>query len=295
MNTKFQRYGLTLKKALTGWSDDKVTTMSASIAYYTVFSIAPLLLIAIAAAGFFWGPEAIRGEIFGSVRGLMGDDGARAIQSFVESASLSHSGVFATVIGVVTLLVGATSLFAQLQDSLNTIWKVKSKPHSGVWPLIRQRLLSLSLILVIAFLLLVSLLMSAVISAASKFAGGFLPGNKILWYLIDVVLSLGVTTVLFAAIYKILPDVKLAWKDVWTGAMITAILFTLGKIAIGLYLGKSSVSSSYGAAGSLVVVLLWTYYSAIILLFGAEYTKFNSAAGNRRLHLKKNAVWADAA
>lgn len=288
-----KKYAKIFKNSLSGWSEDKVTTLSAAIAYYTVFSIAPLLLIAIAVAGLFWGEDAVRGEIFSSIRGLVGDQGASAIESFVQSASLSSSTVLATVMGVATLLVGATSLFAQLQESLNRIWKVKTKPHAGVWPIIRQRLLSLSLILVIAFVLLVSLIMSAVISALSKYAEGFLPGGDVVWKLVDIALSLGSTTLLFAAIYKILPDVKLRWRDVWAGAITTALLFTLGKFLIGLYLGKSSVSSSYGAAGSIVILLLWTYYSSMVLLLGAEFTRYHSLWDGKTLELKPNATWID--
>lgn len=288
---RLNEYGKIFKNSLSGWGEDRVATLSAAIAYYTVFSIAPLLLIAIAVAGLFWGEEAVRGEIFGSVRGLVGDQGAVAIQSFVESASLSASTTLATIVGVVTLIVGATSLFAQLQESLNRVWKVKTKPHAGIWPLVRQRLLSLSLILVIAFVLLVSLILSAVISAASKYAQGFLPGGSVIWRVVDIAFSLGVTTVLFAAIYKILPDVRLRWRDVWAGGLTTAVLFTIGKSLIGLYLGKSTVSSSYGAAGSLVIILLWTYYSSMVLMLGAEFTRYHSMWGGRKLELKANATW----
>jgi membrane protein len=283
-----------LKKAASGWNADQATSMSAALSYYTIFAIAPLILIAVAVSGLFFGEEASRGEIYKSIHGLLGADGAKAVQSFVEASSIKNASITATIIGVVTLLIGATTVFAQLQDSLNSIWKVTGKPGRGLWLLLRQRLLSFSLILVIAFLLLVSLLASAILSAVGEFAIVHLPGGEVLWQFLNAGVSFGLTTLLFASIYKILPDVKLSWKDVWFGGAMTAFFFTIGKMLIGLYIGKSGVTSTYGAAGSAVLILVWTYYSSAVLLFGAEVTRFYSTRSlkkHSRLELKEGAAW----
>ncbi|MBC7386276.1 MAG: YihY/virulence factor BrkB family protein [Cryobacterium sp.] len=261
-----------LKASLNNWIDDKSTTASAALAYYTIFSAAPLILIALAISGIFFGDEASRGQIFDAVRGLLGDQGAAAIEGLVEASAVKKSGIIATVIGVATLIVGSTTVFGQLQESLNAIWKVQPRPGRAFHTLFRQRLLSFSMILVIAFLLLVSLILSAGLAAAGKFASSRLPGGAVLWQGINFAVSFGFTTFLFAAIYKILPDVKLSWTHVGVGGGITALFFTIGKLLIGLYLGKSAIASTYGAASSAVIILLWTYYSAAVLLFGAEYT-----------------------
>jgi membrane protein len=283
-----------LKKAADGWVDDQSSAASAAISYYTIFAIAPLILIAVAVSGLFFGQEASSGEIYKAVHGLMGADGAKAVQSFVEASAIKDAGVIATIVGVVTLLIGATTVFAQLQDSLNSIWKVTGEPGRTAWLILRQRLLSFSLVLVIAFLLLVSLLASAALSAVGEFTVGHLPGGEALWQVLNAAVSFGITTLLFASIYKILPDVKLTWPDVWFGGAVTAFLFTVGKFLIGLYIGKSGVTSTYGAAGSAVLILLWTYYSSAVLLFGAEITRFYSLRDARRsgkLELKNGAVW----
>lgn len=262
------------KAAATGFSEDKLPTLGAALAYSTIFSIAPLLIISIAVAGWVFGPEASTGEIYRTVSGLIGDKGAQSIQDMVESASKNpDTGTFATVAGIVILLAGATGVFGQLQDSLNLIWRVQAVPGRSVSTILRQRLLSLSMVMVIAFLLLTSLVVSAVLAALGKYLNGYLPVGAGMWEAVNFVFSFLVITMLFAAIYKVLPDVHLAWGDVWRGALITSLLFTLGKFLIGLYLGRSSVASSYGAAGSLVVVLMWVYYSSVILFFGAEITR----------------------
>ena len=281
-----------LKKAFAGFSEDHISAQSAAVAYYTIFSIAPLILIAVAIAGLFFSQEASQGEIFNSISGLMGADGAKAIESFVQASSLKHTGIIATLVGLVALLIGSTTTFAQLQDSLNQIWKVKTKPTTNtIWSIVRQRLLSFSLILIIGFLLLVSLLATAILSAVGKYMEGHLWGGEALWQVLNLILSFGVTVFLFAAIYKILPDVVLRWKDVWAGGIMTALLFTIGKFLIGLYLGKSGVASTYGAAGSVIIILLWTYYSAVILLFGAECTRFYSLGLKREMKLKSGSEW----
>ena len=276
--------------AVNGWMDDQAMSLAAALSYYALFSIAPLLLISLAVAGTLFGEEASRNQIFQTFDSLIGPEGARGIQSMVESAAL-HEGasILATITGVVMLLVGATTVFGQLQDSLNRIWKVEPRPGSGFKHLIRQRVLSFSIVLVIAFLLLVSLILSAVISGMGKYFSENLPGGEALWKLAETGFSFGVTVLLFGALYKILPDVKLRWRDVGSGALITAIFFTVGKLLIGLYLGKSSVTSAYGVGGSLVVFLIWAYYSSAIVLYGAEFTAARQRAHGTKLVAKPGA------
>lgn len=262
-----------IKQTVSEWSADKAPALGAALAYYTVFSLAPLLIISIAISGFFLGEEAARGQIFDQLRALIGDQGGAAIQDMVKSASAKTSaGVVASIIGVVTLLFGASGVFGQLQTSLNTIWGVEPKPGRGIWGMIQDRFLSFGFILVVGFLLLVSLVLTAAISFVFQWVGGMSAGMAAGAQVVNAVLSFAIIA-LFALIFKYLPDVKIAWRDVWLGAAITAALFTLGKLALGMYLGRSSVSSSFGAAGSLIVLLLWVYYSAQILFFGAEFTQ----------------------
>ena len=262
-----------IKKSVLAWIDDYAPSMGAAISYYTVFSIAPLMIIVIAVAGFVWGREAVQGEIIGQLSGLIGQEGATGIQALIESADKPAKGLVATIISIGVLVVGATTVFAELQSALDRIWKAPQTPQvSGIWATVRSRLLSLGFILGLGFLILVSLISSAAIAAIGNWASGILPGWKTLLYIINTSVSLGVTTVLFAMIYKILPQVKVGWRDVWVGAGVTAILFEVGKLLIGLYIGKSSVTSSFAAAGSLVVLLVWVYYSAQIFLLGAEFT-----------------------
>ncbi len=263
-----------LKEAGSEWIEDHAPTLGAALAYYTVFSLAPLLIIIIGIAGLVFGPDAAQGQIFEQLRGLLGEAGAKSMQDLVENANAKPAtGIFVTVIGIVTLLFGASGVFGQLQTSLNAIWGVQPKPGRGVLGIIQDRILSFGFILVVGFLLLVSLLLTAAIALVGEWSGGMMPGMEFLIQLLNSVLSLAVITLLFAMLFKFLPDAKIAWHDVWIGAFITAALFTVGKFALGLYLGKSSVSSSYGAAGSLIVLLLWVYYSSQILFFGAEFTQ----------------------
>lgn len=248
--------------------------LGAALAYYTVFSLAPLLVISIAMAGLILGQEAAQGQIFDQLRGLIGDEGGRAIQDMVQSAGAkTSSGVIASIIGIITLLLGASGVFGQLQTSLNIMWGVEPKPGRGLTGMLKDRFLSFGFILVVGFLLLVSLMLSAAITFAAEWMGQISPGTEVLAQVLNLVLSFAVIALLFALIFKYLPDATIAWRDVWLGAAITAALFTLGKFALGLYLGKSSVGSSFGAAGSLVVLLVWVYYSAQILFFGAEFTQ----------------------
>lgn len=266
-----------LRETVAEWSEDNVPLLAAALAYYTIFSLAPLLLIAIAIAGAVFGEEAARGEIFGQIRGLVGPEGATAIQAMIENAGKPKSGgTVATVIGVVVLLVGASGVFGQLQTALNTIWEVKPKPERGIKNFIQSRFLSFAMVFVIGFLLLVSLVLSAVLAGISSFFGSFVPDFVIVGQAINFVISFATITVLFAGIYKFLPDVKVPWRNLWVGAGVTALLFNIGKYLLGLYLGSGGVGSTYGAAGSLVVILVWVFYSAQILLFGAEFTQVYS-------------------
>ena len=263
-----------LKKAGSEWMEDQAPTLGAALAYYTVFSLAPLLIIAIAIAGLVFGQEAAQGQIFDQLRGLLGEASGKAMQDMVQKANAQPAtGLIATLTGVVMLLFGASGVFGQLQTSLNAIWDVQPKPGRGIFGIIQDRILSFGFILVVGFLLLVSLLLTAGIALVAQWFGGMIPGMETLAEILNFVLSLALITMLFAMIFKFLPDAKIAWHDVWIGAFITAALFTVGKFALGLYLGKSGVDSSYGAAGSLIVLLLWVYYSSQILFFGAEFTQ----------------------
>jgi membrane protein len=262
-----------LREAVSAWSDDHAPSMGAALAYYTVFSIAPMLVIAIAVAGLVFGAEAARGEIVEQLRGLMGEQGAQAVEALVQSAAKPHEGIVATAVAVCVLLVGATSVFVELQSALDRIWHAPEKTREGLWAVLRSRLLSFGMILGLGFLLTVSLVLSAVVSALGKVWGPHLGAWLLVAEALNFVIGLGLVTVLFAMIYKLMPNVPVRWRDVWTGAAVTALLFTIGKVLIGLYIGRSGVTSSFGAAGSLVVLLLWVYYSAQIFLLGAEFTR----------------------
>jgi membrane protein len=263
-----------LKEAFAGSWNDNVPRMGAALAYYTLFALAPILIVAIAVAGMAFGPEAVRGEIVGQIEGLVGRDGAQAVQAMLEGAAKSSSSIPATIIGVITSFLGATGAFLELQAALDTIWRVKPRSRGNfLRELLMQRMISFGLVLGFAFLLLTSLVVSAALAAVHTYMGNAFAGVAVLWEAVNVVVSLGVITLLFAMIYKVLPDVKLAWVDVWVGALVTAGLFTVGKFLIGLYLGTSSFASTYGAAGSVIVVLVWVYYSTQIILLGAEFTR----------------------
>lgn len=261
------------KSTFSEWSEDKASRLAAAIAYYAVFSLGPLLIIAIAIIGLVYGQEAAQGKIAEQMKGLFGESGAEGIQTMVEAARKPREGVIATIISVIVLMFTAGGLFIQLQDALNTIWEVAPKPGRGIMTMIRQRFLSFSLVLGLGFLLLVSLIVSAGLSAFGDFFVGLLPGLEYLMKGLHFIISFGVIMLLFAMIYKFLPDVKITWGDVWIGAAATALLFTIGKFFIGMYLGHSSTASAYGAVGSLVVLMLWNYYSAMIFLLGAEFTQ----------------------
>lgn len=260
------------KGAVASWREDYASSMGAALSYYTLFSIAPLLLIVIAVAGFAFGEEAARGEIVAQLGGLMGADAAKAIENLIVSVDKPGKGLLSTIIGVLVLFIGATTVFGELQDALDRIWRAPAREPSGLWGLIRARVLSFGLILAVGFLLIASLVFSAALSALGKWWAPFFGAWGVLLQGVNFAASFGLITVMFALIYKIMPRVRIEWHDVWIGAAVTALLFTIGKFLIGLYIGKSSVASGFGAAGSLVVVLIWVYYSAQIFLLGAEFT-----------------------
>jgi membrane protein len=262
--------------ALKAWWDDDAPRLGASLAYYTLFAIAPILLVAMGIAGLVFGAEAVRGQLVGQIDHLVGREGARAVQALLAGASEHKAGVLATVLGGMTFVLAATGAFLELQTALNTIWRVKPKPGVNLKGFLLDRVRSFGLVVAIGFLLTVSLAVSAALAALSGWLGRRAPGVPLLWDAVNVLLSLGVITVLFALLYRFVPDVRLRWGDVWTGAFVTAVLFTIGKQLIGLYLGQSSIASSYGAAGSVVVLLLWVYYSSQIVLLGAEFTRVHA-------------------
>ncbi len=261
------------RSALKAWWDDDAPRLGASLAYYTLFAIAPILLVATAIAGMVFGAEAVRGEIVGQLDHLIGREGARAVQSLLEGASLRRTGILATVVGSITFLVAATGAFLELQSALNTIWRVKPNPGTNFKAFVLDRVRSFGLVVAIGFLLLVSLTVTAALTALNTWLFSLSPANALLSNIVNTLLSIVVTTGLFALLFRFLPDVRLRWRDVTTGAMVTAILFTIGQQVIGLYLGQSTIASSYGAAGSMMILLLWVYYSCQILLFGAEFTR----------------------
>lgn len=269
---KFKTISDTAKATIDEYSNNKTAKLAAALSYYTVFSIAPLLVIAIAVAGFAFGEAAAQGRIAQEIKGLVGDQGAQFVQTAIQNTNQSGGGVLATILGVITLLIGAGGTFIELQDSLDIIWKVKPKPGATVKQFLRTRLTSFGLVLAVGFLLLVSLLISAMLSALQDFLGSILPIPPFAMQIINLVISLGVSFALFGLLFKVLPDVEISWKDVWIGALATTVLFVLGMYLISLYLGRSSVGSSYGAAGSLAIFLVWVYYSAQILYLGAEFT-----------------------
>jgi membrane protein len=262
-----------LKQAAQGWMDDRANSMGAALSYYTVFSVAPLLLIVISLAGIFLGEEAARGAIVAQISDMVGETGAQAIETLVQNVSEPGKGLIGTIVGVLLLLIGATTVFAELQEDLNRIWNVPNvEPPGGLWGWLRARVLSIGLILAIGFLLLASLIVSAAIAALGDWSSAFFGPWETVARAIDVLLSFSIVTTLFALIYRFMPQAHIRWHDVWIGAAVTAFLFTIGKWLIGLYIGKSAVASGFGAAGSLAVLLVWLYYSAQIFLFGAEFT-----------------------
>jgi len=273
MFTRAAAIAAILWTATKAWWDDDAIRLGASLAYYTLFALAPILLVATAVAGIVFGAEAARGQIVGQLDQLVGPDGARAVQSLLEGASHRRAGMLASVLGGITFIVAATGAFLELQAALNTIWRVRPNPRANVRGFVLDRLRSFGLVVAIGFLLMVSLAVTALLAAFNAWLAQRSPSIPLAWNGVNVLASVVVTTALFALLYRFLPDVRLRWRDVTTGAFVTAILFTIGQQLIGLYLGQSSVSSSYGAAGSVMILLLWVYYSCQILLFGAEFTR----------------------
>jgi membrane protein len=262
-----------LTKSLSAWIDHRASSKGAALAFYTLFSMAPILILAIAGAGYFFGEEAARGEIIAQLEGLVGPSGAQAMQALLAGASNHAAGLSATIIAGVLLMVGATTVFVELKGSLDELWGIKPPEGMAIVVFLRTQLHSFGIVLALAFLLLVSLAFSAVLAVLERYAAGIWANSYELFALLASALSFGVIACLFAVIYKVLPDAPLSWHDVWIGAAFTAGLFSLGKYVIGLYLGNSAVASSFGAAGSLIALLLWVYYSAQIFFLGAEFTR----------------------
>jgi membrane protein len=262
-----------LKETFSEWSNDKAPRLGAALSYYTIFALAPLLLVVIAVAGLVFGRKAAQGQLLAQISGVVGTDAGQAIQTMIAKSGSRGGGILATVVGVVTLGVGATGVVIELQDALNTVWKVIPKPGRGIKGLIRDRLLSVAVVIGFGFLLIVSLVASAGLAAVGNVVHGWIPGWVIVGYLLNYGLSVGVIGVMFAMLFKFLPDVKMAWRDVWIGAAATSLRFHLGKYLIGLYVGRASVASSFGAAGSLAILLVWIYYTTQLIFLGAEFTR----------------------
>jgi membrane protein len=259
--------------AFTDWKKDKASRLAAALSFYTALSIAPLLVICIAVAGLALGQEAAHGEVLRELQGTIGPESAQTVDSMIDSANKPRSGILATVFGMALLLFGASGVFAELQGALNAIWNVEPKPKGGLWGMLRERFLSFAMVIVLAFLLLVALVLNSVLSVVGSWMQGALPGGSALWQAVTFVVSFAVATATFVLVFKFLPDAKIAWRDVWVGALFTAALFTLGKFALGLYIGRAGVASTYGAAGSVMALLIWVYYSSQIVFFGAELTQ----------------------
>ncbi|RYD24177.1 MAG: YihY/virulence factor BrkB family protein [Verrucomicrobiaceae bacterium] len=270
-----------LRRSFADWMEDKALRLSAALAYYSIFSIAPLLVIAIGIAGLAFDREAVSGQLYGELRNYVGAQSAEALQSMVQSASKPAQSTLAAVIGFVTLLFGASGVFGQLKDALNTIWEVEPKPGTGFMSFLREKILNFGMVLVIGFLLLVSLALSAAIAGLNHRLDELLNLPAFVWAAIAFVISLSIVATLFAMIFKVMPDVKVGWRDVWIGAIITAVLFEIGKTGLSWYLGREGTASAYGAAGSVILLLLWVYYTSCILLFGAEFTQVYADANGR--------------
>jgi len=263
-----------LKETFNGFVDDDGMKLSAALSYYTIFSLPPLLIIIISLSGVFFGAEAVRGELFGQINGLVGNSAALQIQEIIKNVKLSHSSTFATTFGVIILLIGASGVFVEIQDSINFIWGLKAKPKRGFVKYLKNRLMSFSMIGSVGFLLLVGLIINSLMDILSNRLAGFFPKDAVYFiYALNLLIVFGIITLLFTVIFKTLPDGRMALRDCLIGASFTTVLFMLGKFAIGAYLGRSAIGSWYGAAGSVILILVWVYYSAIILYFGAEFTK----------------------
>ena len=279
-----------LKETFNEWQHDKVPILAAALSYYMIFSIAPILILVIAVVGFIVGEQIAQDEVFAQLESFFGSENAASIRTVLQNQFSPSSNITATIIAVVTILFGATTVFAQLKQALNLIWGVEPKPGRGVKSFVQTRILSILMVLGIGFILLLSLIISSVLSGATTWLEKLLFIPSLVWSLVDLVISLSLTTLLFGQIYRVLPDVRIAWKDVAVGAGITAVLFTIGKSLISLYLGNSSIGSAYGAAGSFVIVLVWIFYSTQIFLFGAEFTQVWSRRYGSQIRPNKNAT-----
>ncbi len=292
MGRRVNKFFLYTKKVFEEFAADNILKYSASLAYYTVFSIAPLLIIISTLSGIFFGKEAITGEVYKQLRGLVGDGAAAQIQDIIKNSHLTGNNFFASGVSIIILLIGATTVFGEVQDSLNKIWGLRVKTKKIWWKLILTRILSFSLILSFGFIMIVSLILNALVSVFGTFLGRYIHHFSVYFIQIsEALVSFFVAGFLFSLIFKLLPDAKIKWKDVLFGGLITAIFFTLGKQAIGFYLGKSHLNTLYGAAGSIIIIMLWVYYSSIILYFGAECTKVHANLYGRKIQPNDFAEW----
>lgn len=273
MNLKLRDAWAVLKETGSDWSEDNASRLAAGLACYTLLSIAPLLVLSVAVAGLWFGEEAARGQIVGQIGSVVGNEAGTAVQAIAANARKPSTGIISTIVGVAVLLFGASNVFAELQNALNTIWEVKSKPNQGIRGFLRHRLFSFAMVMALAFLLMVSLVVNAVLAATGKFFEQYLPGGEVLWQIVNFFVALVVTTLLFALIFKVVPDVVMRWRDAFIGGLFTAALFAIGRFALAMYIGKSGTTSSFGVAGSLVALVLWVYYSSQILFLGAEFTQ----------------------
>jgi len=273
-----------LKETYTEFDEDNAIKLSASLSYYTIFSLPPLIIIILSICGVFFGTEAVTGQFFGQINGLVGNAAALQIQDTIKNVELSNSNVFATIIGVVTLIIGASGVFAEIQSSINFIWGLKAKPNKGIIKFIKNRLMSFSMIAAVGFLLLVSLTLNTLMDLLNTRLALFFPDATIyLFYVLNILILFISTTILFSIIFKTLPDGSIGWKDTLIGSSVTSVLFMIGKFAIGYYIGSSTIGSIYGAAGSVIIILVWVYYSAIILYFGAEFTKVYALSYGKKI------------
>lgn len=292
--TTLNSVGKILKDTFSGFMDDKALKLSAALSYYTLFSLGPLLLLMISVAGIFFGDEAVRGHLFGEINGLLGNEAAAQVQDTIKNLELSGKSNIAVIIGAVTLLIGATTVFGEIQDSINIIWRVKAKPKRGWVKFLKDRLLSSSLIVALGFLLIVSLIVNGALKALNEWLIARFPDvTIILFTAIDFIVSFAVISVLFGTIFKVLPDVKIAWKDVRMGAFFTSCLFMLGRYLIGLYLQTTGTASTYGAAGSVIIILVWVYYTAAIMYLGAEFTRAYANSTGLRIQPADYAVYVE--
>ena len=269
----------TLRQTFSGWSEHDAPRLGAALAFYTILSMAPLVILVIAIVALIFGHSTAQTQMLTQVESMVGREGADTVKALLEHAQKPASGTFASLVGVITLVYGASGVFGELRSALNKMWEVKPKNQAGIWSALKQHFFSFGMVFAVGFLLLVSLVISAALAAVGKFLGGLLPLPEFVLSALNFIVSLGGTTILFALIFRYVPETKLAWQPTSIGAIVTALLFTVGKFLIGLYLGKTAVGSAYGAAGSLVVVIVWVYYSAMIFFFGAEFTHVLATSG----------------